>query len=171
MKNKGFYDYLDTKKEPEDQADRQLADLLAEVAQLEAAQPGQDYWNNFNSRLQQKLQQTPTRHRWSSLFQWPARVFSGLALAALLLFVFLPQTPQTQHNPGFEELNATQLSLLASALEDPYTYTSQSTETTDSEMNLAETDIDLLLDAYSRRETNIENFNAEEFIALWETEG
>ena len=171
MKNKGFYDYLDGKTPPETEEDRLLASLLEEVTELPEPDPGQQYWNNFNSRLQQKLEQTPAKQGFLARFAIPSGIFATLAAAAVVALMFIPGSPELE-TPVMADLDETELSLLASAFEDPYEdFAYDSSEALAADMDLADGELDLLMNIYDGGADNLENFNAEEFLALWETEG
>ena len=160
MKKQDFYDFLD--KSPTGEADSDLVHLLKEVEQLDTPDPGQEYWNNFNSRLQQKLEVPEKR----SIWRWfGAPIWGSLAAAAVMVFVFWPKGTEVDVVPSIEDMNAQELALLADVyvpFEEEVSY------------DLNDADADLLLENYSFGDDPgllDTDFDAETFKSLWQTEG
>ena len=162
MDKTSFYDFLDRPDRlPETAPERELAMLLKELESEEVPDPGTDYWNRFNSRLEQRLE-AGRKSRWS---WWSPPVWAALALcAAFALFWLIPQ-----REPSLEELSNESLLLISQALapldEHPY------------ELDLAESDYDLLLEVLEpigggdQTSDTLEGISVEELKLIWNLEG
>lgn len=169
MSKKEIFDYLDNQDNtPQDPEAVEMANLLREIETMEIPDPGQDYWNNFNARLNQKLEQPPkASFAW---LKWPAW---GAAFAAFALILFFnispkPADPQLQEPPSFDNLSSESFALLS----DIYL-----SDDEDDTYELAESELDTFineLNPYDQSpliEMDLNNFDANEFKTLWQTEG
>jgi hypothetical protein len=173
MSKQRFYDYLDDpSKLPDDPESAELANLLKEVSDLETPDPGQAYWNQFNSRLQQKLDGRKARRRRGILPAWALGIAS-LAAAVLLAVWFIPgptslENDQSAETTSLEALDDDALLLLGQVYETSFD---------SADYQLDEANINLLVDTFTAPteagwfEEDFTSFDAEAFIALWETEG
>ncbi|PIE91429.1 MAG: hypothetical protein CR997_01170 [Acidobacteria bacterium] len=120
---KQYFDQPNTKLEdPESIA---LAKLLKEVSELETPDPGTEYWNRFNSRLQAKLdrQKKKTSFSWIGFMKRHRLSFSIPIMILLVSFLFLGKTlkdsfPQDLYN-GLSRLSSEELLLLQEVYDTP----------------------------------------------------
>ncbi len=115
MAKKDFYRFLDQPERlPDDDRDRELAQLMKEVEGLESPDPGPDYWNQFNHRLQARIDRLPPRRSFRRLWlDLPLAIGAAAALALALIML----EPWRGEPPGLETLSASELALLADAFE------------------------------------------------------
>lgn len=112
MGKSDFKKYLDDPNHPlSDQQDQVLAALMREIEEAPDDQPSQAYWNNFNQRLANRLQETQAATR----LPWWRRLLQPMLLptlvAAALLIAFWPQSAVQAVN--LETLDDQQLEMLA----------------------------------------------------------
>ncbi|CAM2009419.1 hypothetical protein [Acanthopleuribacter pedis] len=175
-----FAAYLDN---PNDAAAREeAAELIAmmeSIEAIEAPDPGQEYWNQFNHRLQQRLENRPrkrARFSWRFFFggwQTTAFAFAGLLVLGFLL---MPSTPrQSDLNPSdnqWAQMSEQDLAFIDQLYSDDYLDGNLS--------DLVESDVAQLLDdlgedsQFLERDGDLpldENFDSEAFKSLWNAEG
>lgn len=169
---KDFYDHLDGKTPPDVDAETQeMLELLREVESLPTADPGADYWNQFNGDFQERLAQTEQKSRWK--FRW---LFPAMATAAVVLLAYLAlpllQEPEIveQDVPTLADLSPESLALLEAF------YLPEN----DDYLIVDETYADDLLggDLYESYETlyedesySLEGLEAEQLESIWNREG
>lgn len=91
MNTHDFHDFLDHPDQlPQDPTELELATMLKELSQETIPDPGTDYWNQFNHRLQLRLQE-PKLPFWKQWFK-PGVIFFA---TALVLVVAMPFTLRT----------------------------------------------------------------------------
>jgi len=164
MDKKAIYDYLDDPSQnPKGQEERELLALLHELEEQPAAEPDQVYWNNFNARLQTRLDKGKRRPWYLAWPAWTATLLS----AALLFVVFRPSEPTAALS--LADLSNEGLSLISEAYEPLIEE--------EVEMDLADVDYDLLLEAYGTDswaaplDLDTSEIDVEELKALWNQEG
>lgn len=137
MKHDAFHHFLDHPDQlPQNDGERELALLFKEIGDLEAPQdPGQAYWNQFNHRLQNRLDQAPKPRR---LF-W-ARPLMGLtAMATMLVLAFFWQgTTQPTAERSLAALDSEDLMIIGEMY--------QSSLWDDETVEIADADLDLMLE-------------------------
>jgi hypothetical protein len=103
---KDFFD--DPSRTFTDPEDQEMAQIFHHISQWETPDPGQDYWNHFNARLQQKLATRKKIPFWRSSLTWisPMRVLApALGLFALaIISVFTFNANQQKKINGFDAL-------------------------------------------------------------------
>jgi len=103
---KEFFD--DPNRTFTDPEDQEMAQIFHNISQLETPDPGPEYWNHFNARLQQKLEARKKVPFWRSSLTWfsQMRVLApalGLfALAIISVFTFSTNHHKTIN--GFDAL-------------------------------------------------------------------
>lgn len=118
---------------PEDSEQKELALMFKEIEDLDPPDPGQAYWNQFNSRLQQRLEQ-PKKSFWQMWLK------PGVALltTAVLLVILIPKPSGTQEALSLANLDDDYLLVIGEM------YASDFWANTNQE--IAENDLDLLLE-------------------------
>lgn len=172
-----FLAYLDDPTNAEARAAAgDLVAMMEEVDALEDADPGQAYWNQFNHRLQQRLQAQPRTRR--SLRTWFSQWQALPALAVMVLIAFIAWWPNHQRRPAPEigqqlaSMNDQELALIDDLFDTGYL---------DGNIGeLADNDLALLFDAYPEETPSLEfevdlpneeTFDSEAFKSLWNAEG
>jgi len=111
MDKKEFFKYLeDDSLHLQDGDNKAIAQLLKEVEDLDTPQPDQALWNQFNSRLQSRIDALPHR-RFSSWFRAPALAILAAAVV-LAFFLFRPNqeaSPWVLDNFSHDELQVVSL--------------------------------------------------------------
>ena len=139
MNKEEIYDYLDDPtKVPTDAEAREMTALLRSLETEAVPDPGQDYWNNFNARLQTRLE--ADRQRKPRFLRLP--VWMGALATAVLVIAFLVPLGNRSHQ--VETLSLASLSD-ADLLLISETYAPLDDE--DMSLDLADSDLDLLLEA------------------------
>lgn len=174
-----FLAYLDN-PDNEDARDgaAELVAMMEAVEDIDVPDPGQDYWNQFNHRLQQRLEQEPRKRftfQWRQFFgQWQAAfAFAGIVLLGML--VWRPLAPhENPHRNGMEwsQMSEQDLAMIGQLYNDDYLDEnlseladndwSQLLDGLGEEGGLFDGDSDLPLD---------EDFDSEAFKSLWNAEG
>ncbi len=196
MDKKQVYRYLeDNKVLPSDPEAEGLTELLRQLEELKAPDPGLAYWNQFNRRIQARISvEDPSRSRfsWLSLPVWV-----GLAAAVFLAVILLqdPKAPprsvssvvpsehqsllptgglvdQTNSSAinrtlGLEKLNPESLAVLLDLLTDQESFAYD-----EDPANLADPlrDLEVLADDFFNQE-DYSDFDGTSFKALWGREG
>ncbi|MDJ0836058.1 MAG: hypothetical protein QNK37_06035 [Acidobacteriota bacterium] len=139
MNKEEIYDYLDDPtKEPTDAEAREMTALLRSLETEVVPDPGQEYWNNFNAGLQTRLEASRQRKPW--FLRLP--VWMGALATAVLVIAFL--VPMGNRSQQVETLSLASLSD-ADLLLISETYAPLDDE--DMSLDLADSDLDLLLEA------------------------
>ncbi len=174
-----FLAYLDNPNDAEARAAAgDLVAMMEEVDHLEDADPGQAYWNQFNHRLQQRLQGDASRPARWRLRAWFSQWQAPLAVAAMVLIAFIAWWPDLQRRPTPEvgqrlaSMNDQELALIDDLFDPGYL---------DGNLGeLADNDLALLLDVYQEEAPSLEfevdlpsedTFDSEAFKSLWNAEG
>ena len=67
----------------DDAQDQELAELFREVCEQDYPEPGSNYWNQFNARLQHRMGQQSGKPAW-----WNLKVFfTGMVLVSAVMFL------------------------------------------------------------------------------------
>lgn len=144
MKHDNFDHFLDHQALPEDPTQREMALLFQEVSELEIPDPGQEYWNQFNHRLQSKIQHTPKRSSWRWLR--PALAFG---FSVLVFAVFWPKVQPAKLDPSLASLDSEYLEIIGEMYNGDF-WVSDDSGIADSEMmQLLETTETLYEDPYA----------------------
>ena len=163
MKKDVIYQYLEKGGDlPHQPSEHELLTLLKEVENLEDPEPEPAYWNQFNHRLQAKLDARvpPKRFAFFKLPLWVG------ALASIMLAFFLFQPRAT---PALERLDPEALAFLSQFYEIP--------EEENEAYVLDMGDLDILLQTFGTGEyednlfSEDYDFSAEDFKDLWNREG
>lgn len=174
-----FLAYLDNPNDAEARAAAgDLVAMMEEVDGLEDADPGQAYWNQFNHRLQQRLQAATHRPARWSLRAWFGQWQAPLALAAMVLIALIAWWPDHLRRPTPEvgqrlaDMSAQELALIDDLFDSGYL---------DGNIGeLADNDLALLFDGYQEETPGLdfdvelpsdESFDSEAFKSLWNAEG
>lgn len=167
MKKKDFYDFLDDpERGPKGSGERELADLYRKIEGLDADDPGQDYWRQFNHRLQQRIDRLPARRafqRWWVLPSWLA----AAAAMALVAFFFSPG----KTTPGLEGLNNEALLLAGQLYEVEMDVEAPVPELAEGEFEVLLQAFEPLFEADALTEEDFVPINPEKFKELWNLEG
>lgn len=119
MTRKEFERYLDRPDTPlQDPENQDLARLMDEVSQCDAPDPGPEYWNQFNHRLQQRLDQEPIPKQRARLplFAWLAPLATAIAVVAL--FWLIPHQKSVSQAPSLDQLDSESLAFLGSVFDE-----------------------------------------------------
>jgi hypothetical protein len=104
-------EWLDGATRPEMPEEEAYAELLAEVAELKAPDPGELYWRSFQNRLEQRIDRQAASQR-STRRRLLAGLLPVLAAAATLFVLFLPE--RTPRNEDLDNLSEDSLLVLSS---------------------------------------------------------
>jgi len=171
MNKHEFFDRLDhPNRPPSDQATRELADLLQEVETLESPDPGPDYWNRFNQRLQTRLDRRPPKRRFRRLWLDLPLGLAAAAALVLTLVVLAPWRGDTPDMRRIDNLDGAELAIL-SELYEPLA------EPLPGAPAASSTDWDLLLELYEPAAPDVfandtwRDVDPDELANLWNREG
>lgn len=165
-----FYDHLDGKTPRDVDAETQeMLELLREVESLPTADPGPDYWNQFNREFQQRLAQAERKSRWQLRWLFPVLASAAVVLVAYVTIPLLQQ-PEAQQVPTLADLSPESLAMVEAF------YLPEN----DDYLIVEETYADDLLtgDLYESYETlyqdesyGLEGLEAEQLESIWNMEG
>ena len=174
MDKKAIDAYLDDPTRlPKHADDRELVNLLEEISELEVPDPGPDYWNHFNHRLQNRLAEEKSRQQTAWWHKWlRAPIWLSGAVALVLLLAFLTLRPQQSYDaPSLASMNQADLQFLAQLYDDATLGDLTSQDALGDEWDLE------LIDEFGSESEAIdlyfepESFDGEELKSIWDQKG
>jgi len=137
MTQDSFHRFLDNQENvPKENEARELVLLLQEVSELDKDEdPGQAYWNQFNHRLQNRLDRVGKPRRFRGVRPW--LVFAGMAAVLMAAFLW-PNRQDPQSEKTLASLDMEHLSIIGEMYSEPFL--------DESNYELADQDLDLLLE-------------------------
>ncbi|CAM2065814.1 hypothetical protein SCOR_10575 [Sulfidibacter corallicola] len=174
MDKKAIEAYLDDPTRPPQHADdRELVNLLEEISELDVPDPGPDYWNQFNHRLQNRLAEEQTRRQTAWWHKWlRAPIWMSGAVALILLVAFLTLRPQQAYDsPSLASMNQVDLQFLVQLYDDATLGDLTSQDAFTDEWDLE------LIDEFGTESEAIDlyfepdSFDGEELKSMWDQKG
>ena len=167
MRKKDFYRFLDDPNpDLESSLDEETLQLFKQLETLPEEEPGEDYWQGFNHRLQARLEGLPKKPKPWYAGGW--MLWATLASAAVLLWVMLPL--RSPASPRLEDLSQTELAFMSELFQPQDELFPDSDLVSDTEAFLFE-EMELEIWDNGLFEEDIINVNPEELKSQWSLEG